>query len=196
MPKRIAGYIAETPLDPNEIEGLIPDHITLLSELNEFEQANITKAIRKYLKGRRKNWDLTDPLVLRKIHADMFSDVWTWAGKFRKTEKNIGVAPEQISSNLKDACDDLKTWEKANTYPLDEMAVRFHHRLVSIHPFPNGNGRFSRLLADILLRKHGASSFGWGGNLGTSGENRKVYLNALRHADARDLTLLCKIARR
>lgn len=113
MPKTFTGYIAgQTPLDPNEINGLIPDHITLLSELNELEQANITKAIRKYLKGRTKNWDLGDPILLRKIHADMFSDVWEWAGKFRKTDKNIGVAPPQIASEFKQACDDLKFWGK------------------------------------------------------------------------------------
>lgn len=196
MPKKFTGYIAgQTPLDPNEIEGLISDQITLLSELNELEQVNITKAIRKYLMGRRKNWDLSDPLVLKKIHADMFSDVWEWAGKFRKTEKNIGVAPEIISSELKKACDDLKFWEKEKTFLIDEIAVRYHHRLVSIHPFPNGNGRFSRLAADIVLRKNGATAFRWGGSLTVEGQNRKAYLEALKSADKNNFSLLKHIAR-
>ncbi len=196
MPKKFIGYIAgQTPLDPNEIEGLIPDHVTLLSELNELEQVNITKAIRKYLMGRRKKWDLTDPLVLRNIHADMFSDVWKWSGKFRKTEKNIGVAPDQISSELKKACDDLKFWEKEKTFPIDEIAVRYHHRLVWIHPFPNGNGRFSRLAADIFLRKSGTVPFSWGGNLSAEGQNRKQYLAALKSADGNDFSFLARIAR-
>lgn len=195
MPKNFTGYIAgQTPLDLNEINGLIPDHITLLSELNELEQANITKAIRRYLMGRTKNWDIGDPLILRKIHTDMFSDVWEWAGRFRKSDKNIGVAREQIASEIKKACDDLRFWEKEKTFSTEEIAVRYHHRLVLIHPFPNGNGRFSRLVADILLRKHGQPSLNWGGNLSSEDENRKAYLQALKSADKNDFSKLLKIA--
>ena len=196
MPKKFTEYISgQTPLDPNEIEGLIPEHIARLSELNELEQANITKAIRKYLNGRKKNWDITDPLVLRKIHLDMFSDVWNWAGKFRKTEKNIGVAPVNISSEFKKACGDLEFWHKNGTYPHEEIAVRIHHRLVSIHPFPNGNGRFSRLVADIYLRKQNCKPFTWGGNLLSDGTHRKEYLEALKAADKKDFSALFKVAR-
>lgn len=196
MPKKFTGYIAgQTPLDPNEIEGLIPDHITLLSELNELEQANITKAIRKYLKGRRKNWDLTDPLVLRKTHADMFSDMWDWAGKFRKTEKNIGVAPEQISQEMRKACDDFEFWQDKQIHPIDEIALRFH-RLVSIHPFANGNGRFTRLVADIFLRANGQAPFSWGGSLEVVGRQRSDYLGALLQADDGELKGLLEISRK
>ena len=195
MPKHFTGYIAgQTPLDPNEINGLIPEHITLLSELNELEQANITKAIRKYLKGRTKKWDLSDPILLRKIHAEMFSDVWEWAGKFRKTEKNIGVAPERIASEVKQACDDLRFWEKEKTFPTIEMAIRYHHRLVKIHPFPNGNGRFSRMIGDMLLRKHDSGPIDWGGSLNSDDEIRKRYLEALRLADKNNYSNLLKIA--
>jgi Fic-DOC domain mobile mystery protein B len=195
MPRKFTGYVTgQTPLDPNEINGLIPDHITLLNDLNELEQANITKAIRQYLMGRTKNWDLTDPLLLRKIHADMFSEVWEWAGRFRKTDKNIGVAREQIASEVKKACDDLQFWEKEKTFSIEEIAVRYHHRLVLIHPFPNGNGRFSRLVADIFLRKHGHASLNWGSNLSSEDESRKMYLQALKLADKNDFSKLLKIA--
>ncbi len=164
------------------------------SELNELEQANITMAIRKYLMGRTKNWEVSDPLLLKKIHTDMFSEVWEWAGKFRKTEKNIGVAPEHISSEFKKACDDLKFWEKEKTFPIGEMAIRYHHRLVQIHPFPNGNGRFSRIVADILLRKQGSPALNWGGNLNSDDEIRERYLSALRMADKNDYSQLVKIS--
>lgn len=196
MPKKFTSYISgQTPLDPNEIEGLIPSHITLLSELNELEQVNITDAIRKYLKGRTKNWDLSDPLLLKKIHNDMFSNVWEWAGTFRKTQKNIGVPPEQISSELKKTCDDLQYWENSKTFSVEEMAVRYHHRLVAVHPFPNGNGRFSRLMADILLRKYGLESLNWGGNLNSDTEIRNRYLAALKRADRGDHSELLMIVR-
>ncbi len=196
MPKHFTGYIAgQTPLDPNEINGLIPEHITLLSELNELEQANITKAIRKYLMGRTKNWDIGDPLVLRKIHTDMFSDVWEWAGRFRKSDKNIGVGREQIASEIKKACDDLRFWEKEKTFSTEEIAVRYHHRLVSIHPFANGNGRFSRIVADIFLRKNGRNFFNWGGDVTHGGENRNRYLAALRQADKLNYLPLIEAAR-
>lgn len=165
-----------------------------MSELNELEQANITKAIRKYLKGRTKKWDLSDPILLRKIHAEMFSDVWEWAGKFRKTEKNIGVAPERIASEVKQACDDLKFWEKEKTFPTIEMAIRYHHRLVKIHPFPNGNGRFSRMIGDMLLRKYDSGPIDWGGSLNSDDEIRKRYLEALRLADKSNYSNLLKIA--
>jgi Fic-DOC domain mobile mystery protein B len=191
MTRTFTGYIVgQTPLDPNEIEGLIPGHITLLSELNEFEQANITKAIRKYLRGRIKKWDLSDPTILKKIHADMFSEIWEWAGKFRKTEKNIGVVPEQITTEIKKAGDDLQFWEKMKSFPLKEIAIRYHHRLVLIHPFPNGNGRFSRLVADLILRKHGLAPIEWGGGLEVASVSRSKYLDALKKADQNDFSAL------
>ena len=117
----------------------------------------------------------------------MFGDTWRWAGTFRSTEKNIGVEPARIQPDLRDLCEDVKTQIEHKSYPLDEIAARFSHRLVAIHPFANGNGRLSRTAADLLLVQQGASRFSWGaGNLLADGEVRQRYLLALRAADARD----------
>jgi Fic-DOC domain mobile mystery protein B len=127
----------------------------------------------------------------------MYADVWAWAGEFRKTNKNIGVDKWQISTELRCLLDDAQYWFENNTYPSDEIAVRFKHRLVSIHCFPNGNGRHSRLVADIIIEKiFGRQVFSWGAaNLSSEGEARSAYLKAIKAADRGDFNLLIAFAR-
>ncbi len=186
----------QTPLDPDEIDGLIPQHITLQRELNEFEQQNITKAAAKYLSSNSKV-DLTDPLVIKRIHREMFDDTWKWAGQFRTSIKTIGVFPEKIHGELKRVCDDLKYWLANKTYPIDEIAVRFHFRLVWIHLFPNGNGRHSRLIADIITYSNNLPPLTWGGgNLNIRGTARDAYIAALERADKHDFSDLLILSRK
>jgi Fic-DOC domain mobile mystery protein B len=130
------------------------------------------------------------------LHRRMFNQVWCWAGKARTTERNLGVKPFEIEPALRQAIDDARYWGENNSYPPDEIAVRFHHRLVSVHPFPNGNGRWSRLAADMLIVQLGGKRFSWGGaNLQAVGTARAAYIEALRAADNHDLGLLVKFAR-
>ena len=174
-----------TPLDPDEAAGLIPSHIANHGQLNEWEMVNIL-AGEQWAFGRRHPDFLGNGFICR-LHKRMFGDTWRWAGTFRSTEKNIGVAPERIQPDLRDLCEDVKTQLEHQSYPLDEIAARFSHRLVAIHPFANGNGRLSRTAADLLLVQKGASRFSWGaGNLLADGDVRQRYLAALRAADARD----------
>jgi Fic-DOC domain mobile mystery protein B len=183
-----------TPLDPNEIDGLLPSHITTQEQLNEWEQANIDRAM-AWLASARKR-DILDEGFVRELHRRMFDDTWRWAGSFRSTERNIGVAPEQIAPRLRDLLDDMRYWLEHGTYPIDEATVRFHHRLVLIHCFANGNGRHARLLTDLLLQANGESPFTWGrGDLVHSGEARDLYLASLRSADAGDCSALLAFAR-
>jgi len=126
----------------------------------------------------------------------MFDRTWRWAGTYRTTEKNIGIAPARIAEEVRKLVQDTKTQRDAKVAPLDEIAARFHHRLVSIHPFPNGNGRHARLLTDRLLAAHGAEPFTWGrDDLERAGEARECYLAALRAADARDFAPLLAFVR-
>ena len=120
-----------------------------------------------------------------RLHKRMFGQVWKWAGEYRNTERNIGVAPYQIPVKLKALFDDVKFWIENHTFPDLEIAVRLHHRLVLIHPFPNGNGRISRLMADLLMHQLGEPRLYWGdGNLTDITELRKKYIDALHAADA------------
>ncbi len=174
-----------TPLDPDEAAGLIPAHIANHGQLNEWEMVNIL-AGEQWAFGRRHPDLLSNEFICR-LHKRMFGDTWSWAGKFRDTEKNIGVGPERIQPDLRDLCEDVKAQLDYKSYPLDEIAARFSHRLVAIHPYANGNGRLSRTAADLLLVQQGASRFSWGaGNLVADGDVRQRYLAALRAADARD----------
>ncbi len=183
-----------TPLDPNEIEGLIPSHIRTQEELNEWEQANIGRAV-AWLASARKRDVLSEEFV-RDLHRRMFNDTWLWAGAFRSTERNLGVAPEQIAPQLRDLLDDTRYWLEHGTFAIDEAAARFHHRLVSIHCFANGNGRHARLLTDLLLKSRGEKPFNWGrGDLMHAGDARDRYLAALRAADANDLSGLLDFVR-
>jgi Fic-DOC domain mobile mystery protein B len=184
---------ANTPLTSEEREQLIPAYITLRHELNEAEQINIGQALRWTAKRKR---DVLDQNFLRQLHKRMFGDVWRWAGQYRTTARNIGVDAYRIVMDVRQAIDDSHYWVENKTYPLDEIAVRFSHRLVAIHPFPNGNGRFSRLVGDLLAQQLGQEPFTWGrANLVDAGETRARYIEALRNADNHDIKPLLLFAR-
>jgi Fic-DOC domain mobile mystery protein B len=187
----------QTPLDEDEKEGLKISTISTHQELNEFEQKNIEQAIVWYLSRKFKSENVLTETFIRAMHKRMYGDVWKWAGEFRKTNKNIGVDKWHVSTALKILSDDTMHWIMEDTFPPDEIAVRFKHRLVSIHCFPNGNGRHSRLLADLLISKlFGREPFSWGAsNLSPATETRKKYLAALKAADANDISYLMEFAR-
>lgn len=184
-----------TPLDLDEAEGLIPEHITRRRELDEWEQRNIINAI-SWLEKTRPS-DILNETFIRELHRRMFNLVWHWAGTFRTTDKNIGGEWYQIRPRLKNLCDDTKVWIENETESPDEIAVRFHHRLVQIHPFPNGNGRHARLLTDLLLENIlDRPRFTWGSaNLTSPGEARERYIAALQAADNHDYQPLLTFAR-
>jgi len=184
---------ASTPITPEEREGLIPSYITLRAELNEAEQVNIFKAQEWAFKKKR---DVLSEKFLMDLHKRMFKDVWKWAGTFRRTSRNIGVDPYRIGMDLHQLLGDVQFWIDKGSYEPDEIATRFHHRLVQIHPFPNGNGRHSRLATDILLVALGREPFTWGSaNLVDASETRKEYVAALREADKHYITRLSKFVR-
>lgn len=175
-----------TPLDPDEAAGLLPGHIATREQLDEWEADNILAGAR-WAAGRARRRAILDDLFLRELHRRMFDRTWKWAGMYRAREKNIGVAPERIAGDVRNLLEDTKTQLAAKVAPLDETAARFHHRLVAIHPFSNGNGRHARLMTDLLLEANGAAPFSWGrSDLVRPGEARERYLAALRAADARD----------
>lgn len=182
-----------TPLTPAERQDLIPTYITLRSELNELEQKNIAAAVR-WAFARRKV--ATRESFLKSLHHRMFNQVWRWAGKYRNTERNLGVKPHLIEIELRNALDDVRYWIEHKSYPHDEIAVRFHHRLVSVHPFPNGNGRWSRLATDVLIAQLGGKRFTWGGaDLRAASSARNLYIAALKASDNHDLRPLIAFAR-
>lgn len=184
---------ASTPLTVEEREGLIPSYVTMRRELNEAEQANILEA-EQWAFARTRN--VLDERFLTALHKRMFGRVWRWAGKFRRTERNVGVDPLRIATDLRQLLDDSRYWIEHATYPPDEICARFHHRLVAIHPFPNGNGRHARLATDLLLVELGQPRFSWGQtNLVNAGETRQAYVTALRAADGRNIQPLLAFVR-
>jgi Fic-DOC domain mobile mystery protein B len=175
---------ASTPLSPEELEGLVPSYITLRSELNQAEHANIVDAEEWAFQRKR---DTLSEKFLNDLHKRMFGRVWKWAGQYRRTGKNIGVDAYRIPIELRNLLDDTRFWIEHCTYEPDEIVARFHHRLVWIHPFPNGNGRYARTAADLLLVAMGRPRFTWGReNLVDAGQTRHAYVDALRAADAHD----------
>jgi Fic-DOC domain mobile mystery protein B len=183
-----------TPLDAEEREGLAQTWITTRADLNEAEQANIDDAV-AWTSRRRDTEILTEGFVFE-LHKRMFGDVWSWAGSTRKTGKNIGVDPRQIHIQLGGLLRDAQYWIEHRSFSADEIAVRLHHGLVAIHPFPNGNGRHARLMADLLIAQLGGDPFSWGGGtLRDIGTLRAEYIGALRAADNHDFTPLLAFAR-
>jgi len=185
-----------TPLDPDEAEGLRLTHITTREQLNIFEAENIRRAAEQAFTARVS--DILSETFIRRLHREMFKSVWKWAGEFRKTNKNIGDVPrEMIGIELRHLCDDVRFWIDDATFEPDEIATRFHHRLVFIHPFVNGNGRHARLITDLLLEKVlGRPRFSWGGaKLESQGKVRDAYIRALRAADRNDYAPLLDFVR-
>ena len=184
-----------TPLDANEIDGLLPTHITTRQELDRWEQDNINEAL-AWVEDR-KSKDILNESFIKLLHKKMFNNVWKWAGHFRQTDKTIGVSWYHIPVELKKLCDDVKYWLENETFSADETAVRFHLRLVSIHLFPNGNGRHARLLTSILLENVlNRPRFTWGSaNLANQGQDRTRYIQSLYAADNGDYKPLLEFAR-
>jgi Fic-DOC domain mobile mystery protein B len=187
----------QTPLDEDEKEGLLIPTIATRGELDEFEQQNIEQAVLWTLRRSFKADAVFTEEFIRAVHKRMYNNIWAWAGEFRKTNKNIGVDKWQIPTDLRNLLDDTKFWYANNTYSPDELTIRFKHRLVSIHCFPNGNGRHSRLMADIVIEKiFKQPVFTWGtASLVKQGDARTVYLNAIKAADKGDIQPLINFAR-
>ena len=184
---------AATPLTQEEKRDLIPTHIAYRSELNEVEQENVARG-QDWALGRKR--DLLTGKFVSDLHQKMLGDVWRWAGKFRRSERNLGFPFYEIPAAVRQLLDDTKAWIEYETYTPDEIAVRLHHRLVQIHPFPNGNGRHSRLMADLLVMRLGGERFSWGSaNLQDAGTLRRQYIAALQAADNHDLGPLLMFAR-
>jgi len=187
----------QTPLNEDEKDGLLIKTISTRGELDEFEQKNIEIAIEWSIGRKFKLDDILKESFILNIHMRMFGNVWKWAGKYRTSNKNLGVDKYQIPFELRNLLDDCKYWVEHNTYESDELAIRFKHRLVSIHPFANGNGRHSRLCTDILIN-HGLNKpiFTWGRyNLVKKGETRMEYLQALHKADQGNYLPLIEFSR-
>lgn len=187
-----------TPLDPDELAGLIPDYITTQGELNELGQKNIEQAV-IWLRRRRPS-DPLDLGFIYELHKQMFNQVWKWAGKTRTSEKNIGINWHQISTQVAELSANTKYLLEHKRYSLDEIAARFHHRLVQIHLFSNGNGRHARLITDLLIESNGSTAFTWGKGKGsahmeTEGPRRDEYIAALKEADQNSFELLLAFVR-
>ncbi len=185
-----------TPLTPDEEADLIPN-LGTRDELNEWERLNILEAYSWALD--RKRLRRLDPLkepYLRDLHRRMFDQTWKWAGRYRSTERNLGIAPHLIRDALAGLLGDARYWVEHGTYAPDEIAVRLHHRMVFIHPFANGNGRHARLMADVLTLRLGRPVFTWGSaELVRAGDFRARYIEALRAADGHDIQPLLRFSR-
>jgi len=182
-----------TPLSPEEREGLIPSHIVYRSELNELEEDNIAEAVSAVL--ARKNNPLREPFA-RNLHRRMFGRVWRWAGTYRTSNKNIGPDYWEVQPKLAQSFNDTRYWIENGTYPPDEIAARFHRDIVWTHPFPNGNGRWSRLMADVLCIYLKQEPFTWGrSTLRAHDETRRLYIEALRAADNHNYAALLAFVR-
>jgi Fic-DOC domain mobile mystery protein B len=187
----------QTPLDEDEKEGLLIATITTRSDLDQFEQLNIEKAVAWTIHRNFNKNSLFTEAFIKALHKRMFSEVWEWAGSYRRSNKNIGVDWIKIGVELKLLLDDAVYWIDNKTFDPDEIAIRFKHRLVKIHCFPNGNGRHSRMMADIIISSvYGEEVFSWKlSNMVKPDETRKEYIRAIQLADKGEIQPLLQFAR-
>jgi Fic-DOC domain mobile mystery protein B len=191
------GPPGSTPLDPDEADALVPTHITTQGELNAWEQLNISRASAWVLSRRRRPaMTVLTASFASELHRRMFNRSWKWAGAYRRSAKNIGVSATQVRTALVDRLDDAAYWLRERAYPLDEIAVRMHYQLVVVHPWPNGNGRWARLMADALIHAEDSSPLSWGsGDLMAATDVRARYIAALKEADRGNFDALLSFAR-
>lgn len=186
--------MAQLHSPPEDLADLVPKHVTLRRELNEAEAAGVRDAV-LWVRGRRRALaTILSPEFLRSLHGRMLGGVWTWAGSYRVRDTNIGVSPREIPVELRKLQDDAAYWVTQRTFPPDAIAIRFQHRLVVIHPFPNGNGRLSRLMGDLVAASLGQDPFTWGAE-SLKEHARRQYLDAVRAADKGDFQALIALAR-
>lgn len=186
----------QTPLEPDEAEQLIPSWISTRGDLDSAEQENIANAAEWTLRAELSTSEILDEGFLRQLHRRMFGEVWRWAGSYRTSARNIGVDAWLIAEEVGVLLADVRYWVEHETYPNDELAVRFHHRLVGIHAFPNGNGRHARLAAELLIQSLGAPAFSWGIDRDEDPEGlRNEYIAAILSADAGEIEPLLDFAR-
>jgi Fic-DOC domain mobile mystery protein B len=191
-----------TPVSDQDFKGLIPTFVATRADLNLVEQAGIAAArtwVARSPAAHTVERVLSEPFV-RDLHRQMYGRVWRWAGMYRTSESNIGVDPTRVPVAVRDLVDNARLWVAPGTAWItpESACIRVHHQLVAIHPFPNGNGRHARLLADLLAQSIGVPPFTWGGaDLNASGPDRAAYLAALRRADRDpdDLADLLRFAR-
>lgn len=182
-----------TPYTEGDFKNLIPSHVTLQSELNEWEQANILEA-EQWAFSKSKTRDIFALEYIKKLHYKMFDKTWRWAGKFRQHQTNIGCVPYLINTKLSQLLSDISYYIEHQTYEFEEIAIRLHHGLVLIHCFPNGNGRHARMMADLLLVKNHYKRLSWG-NVIAEGEKRSNYISALKKADVHDFSEIILFAK-
>ncbi len=191
------GDDGQTPLDADEMDGLIPAWIATREDLNRAEQENILRAEAAIGRRARRPDRLLTESSVRQLHRRMFEEVWQWAGRYRTSNKNIGVDHWRISEEIGQLLGDARYWVENSVYEPDELVVRFHHRLVAIHPFPNGNGRLARAVGDLLVVALGGKRFTWGVALAAADPAgaRRAYISALQTADRGDINPLVAFAR-
>ncbi len=185
-----------TRLPPALRKDLVPSWVTTRRDLNEVERDNIVKGAAWARRRRLGPTDILTDAFSKKLHEQLFGNVWKWAGAYRQTELNIGIAPHLIAAAMPAMFDVVRYWIEHATHPPDEIAVRLHHRLTQIHGFANGNGRHARMMADLLIEKLGGAAFSWGsGSIQDTGELRTAYVAALKAADDHDIKPLLAFAR-
>ena len=189
----------QTPINADEQDALLIKTISNQGELNEWEHRNVQDAFQWTLQRKFQPNDILSETFCKQLHRRMYNQVWRWAGEFRRSQKSIGIEDwTQIPIELRKLIDDCRYWIEHQTYTEDEIAVRFKHRIVSIHCFPNGNGRHSRLMADVIVSHvFGKPEFTWGGggNLVKKNHTRTKYIDALKMADSGNIDSLLEFAR-
>lgn len=172
----------QTPLPPELQKGLKLKHIQNMGELDEFEEKNIAEGL-VWLKKNNENYRQYN--FWEKLHKKLFGNVWSWAGKLRDHELDnpYFLLPHHIRPALKTLEDDFEYWLKKREISFNEIAARFHERIETIHPFPNGNGRFGRILVEHFCLKEKAEVPKWGMAIKNDPKlRREKYIDALDEA--------------
>jgi Fic-DOC domain mobile mystery protein B len=184
---------AEAPITAAETALLVPS-LSTRSQLLEIEQMSIHAARLWAMRPRNlEAGEIFTEKFLIELHRRMFTGIWRGAGRYRKSIAATGWEPSRIAEGVRLFLDDADGWARYSTYPIHECAVRLHHRLISIRPWSNGNGRHARLMADVAVAAQGEAALTWGSRT-APGSARTRYVEAIGAADGGDLGPLVEFA--
>lgn len=178
-----------TPFPDDNLLGL-----TDKNQINEMEATGIAKSELNIFE-LETDIELSTSLILE-IHKIAFSELYDWAGKWRKTEVYVGQLippkPNKVLHSMYQFLDNLNfkiSISKNRTEHIDSL-VYAHYEFIKIHPFNNGNGRTGRILMNLVALKFGYKPLEL---YHREGQSRKLYINAMKDADNGNFNTLSQL---
>lgn len=174
----------DTNIPPKQLIAYLKDHFEAIDFVFDVvkQSRQITKGfileLHQLITQHQETTDAVDSLG-NLVKVDLLK------GQFKKFDNNpkridgtifLYCPPIHVDSEIDKLISIHADLEKREIKPVI-ISAWFHHAFTQIHPFQDGNGRLARLLASLILIRHGLFPFTVKGN------EKKKYIDSLESAD-------------